>query len=194
MDDLAPPTTAYLLLAPLRARDERRVVPHDCLLHLGEDDPLPQDPSRAVTLPLGRWLIETEALTARGRAWPRLSGEDRLEALAPHLERVERVALLFPTFADGRAYSLARLLRERHGFAGELRAVGEVLRDQLFYMWRCGFNAFELAPGVDPEEALTAWQDFTVSYQPATDQEQPAWRRYDRRTIEISSVPKSAAE
>ncbi len=79
------------------------------------------------------------------------------------------IALEFPAHGDGRAYSQARLLRDRLAFDGELRATGDVLRDQLFYMQRCGFNAFELAPGRDPEDALAALREFTVCYQPAAD-------------------------
>ena len=84
------------------------------------------------------------------------------------------VALEFPKFRDGRAYSTARLLRERYGFAGELRAVGDVLRDQFLFMHRCGFDAFEVAD----EQAVAAWRkaiaEFTVFYQTATDGRAPA--------------------
>jgi uncharacterized protein (DUF934 family) len=93
-----------------------------------------------------------------------LGPTEDLEQAAPSLARARVVAVSFPRFADGRGYSIARLLRERYGYRGELRAVGEVARDHLWLMARCGFDAFELRAGEDPEEALTAFDDFTVSY------------------------------
>ena len=87
------------------------------------------------------------------------------------------VAIRFPRFGDGRAYSIARLLRERHGYKGELRAVGEVGRDNLHYMRQCGFDAFELRAGEDPQEALAAFGDFSEAYQSSTAQPLPLFRR-----------------
>ncbi|MGB5063692.1 MAG: DUF934 domain-containing protein, partial [Candidatus Competibacter sp.] len=81
-----------------------------------------------------------------------------------------------PKFSDGRAYSQARLLRERHGYRGEIRAVGDVLRDQLFFMARCGFDAFEPRADRSLEDALAAFGDFSASYQPAADQPLPLYR------------------
>lgn len=87
------------------------------------------------------------------------------------------IAVKFPIFADGRGFSIGRLLRERHDFKGELRAVGSPIRDQLTYLRRVGFNAFQLAEHYDPEEALTSLQDFSDSYQVAVDQPSPLFRR-----------------
>jgi len=87
------------------------------------------------------------------------------------------VAVHFPQFADGRGYSLGRLLRERYGWRGELRAIGDVLRDQLFYLTRCGFDAFDLREDQDLQAALSAFDDFSESYQTAVDQRQPLFRR-----------------
>jgi uncharacterized protein (DUF934 family) len=87
------------------------------------------------------------------------------------------VAVHFPKFNDGRGYSSARLLRERLGFAGELRAVGDVLRDQLFLLARCGFDSFALRADQDPASALSAFKDFSVRYQAATDEVLPLFRR-----------------
>ena len=81
------------------------------------------------------------------------------------LEGVTRVEVNFPKFGDGRGYSIARLLRERHGYRGELRAVGHITRDLLFYMESCGFDAFELRAGEDAREALAGFEDFSYSYQ-----------------------------
>ena len=88
--------------------------------------------------------------------------------LANDFDQLALIAVRFPKFTDGRGYSIARLLR-RLGWKGELRAVGDVLRDQLFYMTRCGFDAFALRDDQDPQVALTAFSDFTVPYQPAID-------------------------
>jgi uncharacterized protein (DUF934 family) len=87
------------------------------------------------------------------------------------------IAVNFPRFGDGRGYSIARLLRERYGYKGELRAVGEVARDHLQAMSRCGFDAFQLREGEDPLEALAAFDDFSDSYQATVAQPQPLFRR-----------------
>ena len=87
------------------------------------------------------------------------------------------IAINFPTFGDGRGYSIARLLRERYGYKGELRAVGEVARDHLHAMAQCGFDAFQLRAGEDPQEALKAFGDFSEQYQATAAQPQPLFRR-----------------
>ncbi len=87
------------------------------------------------------------------------------------------IAVNFPKFGDGRGYSIARLLRERYGYKGELRAVGEVARDHLQAMSRCGFDAFQLREGEDVQEALAAFDDFSDSYQATAAQPQPLFRR-----------------
>ncbi len=86
------------------------------------------------------------------------------------------IILEFPAFKDGRAYSQARLLRERFGFAGEIRARGAVLRDQLFFMKRCGFDAFEFS-GPNADAAAGAMHEFSFAYQGAADDYDPVWRR-----------------
>jgi len=87
------------------------------------------------------------------------------------------IAVNFPKFGDGRGYSIARLLRERYGYQGELRAVGEVARDHLHAMAQCGFDAFQLREGEDPQEALAAFGDFSDNYQATAAQPQPLFRR-----------------
>jgi len=87
------------------------------------------------------------------------------------------IAVSFPKFSDGRGYSIGRLLRERHGYKGELRAVGEVARDHLHAMEQCGFNAFQLREGEDPQEALAAFGDFSDSYQATAARPEPLFRR-----------------
>ena len=99
-----------------------------------------------------------------------------MSELTSDLGKLALIVLTFPKFADGRAYTQARKLR-RSGFKGELRATGEVLRDQLFYMTRVGFNAFELQEGRDPENALEAFKDFSVTYQSSADDNRAIYNR-----------------
>ncbi|MGI0116251.1 DUF934 domain-containing protein [Zooshikella sp. RANM57] len=99
------------------------------------------------------------------------------EVLSPYIHQLAVIAINFPSFTDGRGYSIARILRERLGYQGELRAVGDILHDQLFYLKRCGFDAFKLHAEKDPEEALRGLNAFSVSYQGANDHPQPLFRR-----------------
>ena len=107
----------------------------------------------------------------------RLEPADDPAELAADVDRLQLVAINFPKFADGRGYSCAVLLRTRHGYRGELRAVGDVGRDQLFYLKRCGFDAFALAPHRDPHAALASLGDFNVRYQGSVDDPLPLFRR-----------------
>jgi uncharacterized protein (DUF934 family) len=97
--------------------------------------------------------------------------------LADDLAALPMIAIHFPTFADGRGYSYARELRTRYGYQGEIRAVGDVLQDQLFYLWRCGFNAFDIRADRDAAEALKGLKDFTVTYQADARDPRPIYRR-----------------
>jgi uncharacterized protein (DUF934 family) len=97
----------------------------------------------------------------------RLDPGDDPASVAHELARATRVEVSFPKFGDGRGFSIARLLRGRYGYKGELRAVGHITRDHLHYLARVGFDAFELREGEDPAEALAAFDTFTVSYQRA---------------------------
>jgi uncharacterized protein (DUF934 family) len=123
-----------------------------------------------VLVSAARFLEDPEALLARvgelGVIWP--NNRD-LDDLLPYLDRLAAVALVFPSFRDGRAYSQARLLRERHGYGGELRATGQVLRDQFLFMLRAGFDTLEVKKESDAEAfALTA-KRYSVFYQPTGD-------------------------
>ncbi len=146
-------------------------------IHLDDDQSLPSDASD-ITVTVQRWQADREALAGHaGRVGVRLSPSDDLAPVLPVLATLPLVAVEFPKFTDGRGYSLARLLRDRHGYAGELRAVGNVLRDQLLYMHRCGFDAFELQAGKSVREALNAFSEFSVHYQAAADDPRPLFRR-----------------
>jgi len=132
-----------------------------------------------VLIPLGLWQgLADELLDRRtGRIGVWLDSHEDPAALADSLGRIALIAVRFPQFTDGRGYSIARLLRERHGWQGELRAFGDVQRDQLHYLARCGFDAFELNDGIEAEAALSAFRDFSDSYQAAADQPLPLYRR-----------------
>ncbi len=143
--------------------------------------PLPDGP---VIVPLALWQARRETLLARGQVAVWLDSHERAEAIAADLAKLPLVALNFPKFADGRAYSTATLLRGRYAYAGELRAVGDVLRDQFFYMKRCGFDALqprsERYTDAQLQAALASLQDFSEPYQGATDQAEPLFRRQAR--------------
>jgi uncharacterized protein (DUF934 family) len=133
--------------------------------------PLPEDgepaPDGKVVVTLEQWQAGRERLRGHnGRLGLRLKSDQSPAQIADDLHYFDLVALEFPRFGDGRAYSYARLLRERYDFKGELRAVGNVLRDQLLFMLRCGFDAFEVAN----ENAAEAWRDaiaeISLWYQP----------------------------
>ena len=140
----------------------------DSFVHLADDAELPAGAS--VLVSAARFLENPESLLAKtarlGVIWP--NNRD-LDDLLPYLDRLAAVALVFPSFRDGRAYSQARLLRERHGYRGELRATGQVLRDQFLFMLRAGFDALEVRKESDAEAfALTA-RRYSVFYQPTGD-------------------------
>ena len=107
----------------------------------------------------------------------RLEPQDDPAAFADRIVSAARIEVNFPKFGDGRGFSIARLLRERYGYKGELRAVGEVARDHLYYMEQCGFDAFLLRDGEDVEEALAAFDDFSEAYQATAAQPVPLFRR-----------------
>jgi uncharacterized protein (DUF934 family) len=133
-------------------------------------------------LSLSQWnaLQESPAATERAGKLGVLLKSDELPDQIVRPERAPLVAIEFPKFGDGRGYSSARLLRDRLGYKGELRAVGDVLRDQLFYMHRVGIDSFALKPGKDIEGALSAFDDFSVAYQAAADDPRPLFRRVSR--------------
>lgn len=136
-------------------------------------------PDRArLIVPLSVWNAERDALLARGvPVGVRLEGSDDPAVLVADLPKLGLIAIDFPKFTDGRGYSIARLLRERHGWTGPLRAVGDVLRDQLFYMLRCGFDQFVLKHDDHVDAALTAYRDFTEAYQTSVERKRPLFAR-----------------
>ena len=135
---------------------------------------LPQDVP--VIVPLARWRADRDALATRGNAGVWLApAEDPLQ-LAGDVDVLPVIAVDFPKFTDGRGYSTARLLRERLGYVGELRAIGDVQRDQLYYLSQVGFDAFAMANDHDPEAAVASLRDFSDGYQ-ITQARTPWFRR-----------------
>lgn len=135
-------------------------------------------PAGQVIVPVAVWLAQKETLQARGDIGVWLDSDEGAELIGDEATRFPVIGVNFPLFMDGRAFSTARLLRERYGFTGELRAVGNFIRDQLCYLRRCGVNAFEFAnPEANLDEAVKSLQDFNEYYQASVDQPLPLFRR-----------------
>jgi len=142
-------------------------------------------------LPLALWRAEREALRARAEIGVWLKPDDDPELLADDVATLPLVAVDFPQFTDGRGYSTARLLREKLGFSGELRAIGDVLRDQLYYLRQCGFNAFAVRADRNLEEALKGLGDFSDNYQATAARPVPLFRR--RRAPVAADAPSQSS-
>jgi uncharacterized protein (DUF934 family) len=133
--------------------------------------------SGPVIVPLALWVARREELLSRGDVGVWLAPADRPDVLADDVHALPLVAIDFPKFGDGRGYSIARLLRDRYGYRAELRAIGDVLRDQLYAMAECGFDAFSIRADSDTTDALDGLRDFTGLYASTTRQPQPWFRR-----------------
>jgi len=150
---------------PLIKDDE---IVADPWIAVDDEEALPEGAPAIVSL--ARWRAEHEVLAGRNAPLGiRLRADQPPGEIAAELDRFQVIALEFPSFGDGRAYSYARLLRERHGYRGELRAVGQVLRDQALFMRRCGFDAFEVAEGAGVAGWREALGEISVFYQPTED-------------------------
>ena len=151
-------------------------IVEDSYVRVLDDAPLPDD--GPVLLTAQRFLADADELLQRDAAigviWP---NDRKVAELAPWIDRLSLIALVFPKFKDGRAYSQARLLRERYGFRGELRATGDVLRDQFQFLLRAGFDALEVKKPADANAFAQAAARFSVFYQPSADGRPPALRR-----------------
>lgn len=149
------------------------VVQDDWTLLDGE--PLPA--TGKIIVPLTLWLAQRENLLVRGDVGVWIAADEEVEALADDVAALPLIAVDFPVFTDGRGFSTGRLLRERFGFKGELRAVGDVFKDTICYLYRCGFNAFAVRPDKNIHDALQGLQDFTEFYQSGVNQPLPLFRR-----------------
>jgi uncharacterized protein (DUF934 family) len=164
-------------MRPAFIRNRQRA--HDDFVHLDDDSEI--DRNVSVLVSYARWQREHETL--RDRSGPlgiRIPSDLPATELGHDAGRFSVIAIELPAFTDGRVYTTARLLRHRYRYRGELRATGNVLRDQLQYLERCGFDAFELDGRHDPDNALSGFEDFSVKYQPAIDETEPLFRRVNR--------------
>jgi uncharacterized protein (DUF934 family) len=145
----------------------------DIFIDVADEDEIPEGP---VIISMTRFQAEGDALIGANRpVGVRVNSDEAIEDLAYDLPRIAVVALVFPKFRDGRHYSSARLLRERYSYAGEIRAVGDVLLEQARFMLRCGFDAFIPADGSTPEAWAAAANRYRHVYQRATDDLVPAF-------------------
>ncbi|MEK7435655.1 MAG: DUF934 domain-containing protein [Pseudomonadota bacterium] len=157
---------------------KHRIVIQDSWQLLEQNAPGALPFSGDVIVPLDLWAKERDALSFRlGRVGVWLEADADPAAIAPDLAHFHLIAIRLARFTDGRGYSLARLLRERYGYRRELRAIGDVQRDQLFYLSRCGFDAFALRADQDPDKALHAFDDFGETYQASVERPYPLFRR-----------------
>lgn len=150
--------------------DSWQLLSSDCSLEEALLEPQP-------IVPLTLWqkyTTELKKLPALG-LW--LDSHEAIEDIVENLALFPLIALNFPVFTDGRHFSSARLLRERYAYQGEIRAIGDVLRDQLFFMQRCGFDAYVIRADRCPYDALQSLTEFSVCYQSAVDSPQPLFRR-----------------
>ena len=141
-----------------------------------------------VIVPLQVWLKQRDVLRQRAEIGVWLASDERPEVLKDDINRFSVIAVDFPKFSDGRGYSIAYNLRARLGYTGELRAIGDVLRDQLFYMQRVGFDAFAPRPDRKIEDALKGLSDFSEVYQTSFDRKQPLFRRVQRKGNQVTST------
>jgi uncharacterized protein (DUF934 family) len=159
---------------------ENGQIVQDRYHYLGNDEPIPE--RVPVIVSAQRFLADADGLIRRdgslGVLWP---NDRRIAELAPWLGHLALVALQFPKFRDGRAYSQARLLRETNGFRGTLRATGDVLRDQFHFLIRAGFDSFEVKKATDASAFVQAASRYSVVYQPSADGRVPALRKRVQR-------------
>jgi uncharacterized protein (DUF934 family) len=169
----------YLIRDGVVVADDWRLVPATA------DEAAATLPDGKLILPLNVWLAQTDAVAERQQplgVW--LDSNQDPSEIADAADSLAVIAVNFPKFADGRGYSIAALLRTRYGFKGELRAVGDVLRDQLFYMQRVGFNAFAIRADRDIHDAVKALDDFSATYQWSAELTAPLCKR--RRLRELA--------
>ena len=181
---------------PKLIKNDQVVVDEWKVLRLAEGET-----PETVKLPAGPVLVPVSVWTARRsclvcseyeHGWPLgvwLAADEGPESIARDIDDFTVIGVELSNFTDGRGYSTARLLRERHGYDGELRAIGDVLRDQLFYLRRVGFDAFAVRADKDIDAALAGLYDFTAAYQSAAD---PGLRLY-RRPTQASTTLAAAA-
>nr|WP_315469330.1 DUF934 domain-containing protein [uncultured Undibacterium sp.] len=169
---------------------DRAIIEDDWeILQLSEDDTADaiEVPEGKVIVPLKVWQLQRDKLIQRAKdsaeiaVW--FSSNEQAKELQSDLPLFNLLAVDFPKFADGRGYSIAYNLRTRFSYSGELRAIGDVLRDQLFYMQRVGFNSFAVRADKNIHDAIKGLTDFSEKYQTSVDEKNPLFRRVERTGI-----------
>ena len=161
----------------------REVVADDWRVLRLEENETPEGvvvPEGKVIVPLSVWLAQKETLSQRAELGVWIAADERFESLKGDADRFAVIAVDFPKFSDGRGYSIAFNVRKRLGYTGELRAIGDVLRDQLFSMSRVGFNAYATRKDRSIHDALKGLTVFSETYQASVDQPLPLFRRKER--------------
>jgi uncharacterized protein (DUF934 family) len=164
----------------------RAVVDNDAwqVVQAAEDGALPEVsalPAGQVLVPLAYWLAHRDALVAaktKDQLGVWLSPDSEPAEIAGDLDKISLIGAHFPAFSDGRGFSTAHLLRSQYGWTGELRAFGDVLRDLLFHLERCGFDSFAVRADKDIHDALKAFGEFSDVYQGSNDEPLPLYRRH----------------
>ena len=160
----------------MRVIKDNRII-EDEWQRLKEIDVVDELPEGKVIMTFTYWQANRDRLIAQNKKYAVcINGDVETEEVVKDMEHFELIALDFPVFTDGRSYSHARLLRERYGYTGELRAVGDVLRDQLFFMQRCGIDSYQVREDKNIEDALNAFTELSVKYQTAADRVQPVYK------------------
>jgi uncharacterized protein (DUF934 family) len=153
-----------------------KAIVDDTWIAVADDTDVPE--YGEILVSFDRWNANRDELKARrDPVGVQLNGEQDIRSLADDLDALALVAFEFPVFADGRCYTHARILRDQLGFKGQIRAVGDILRDQIFYMNRVGFDAFEVSDTQAIEEVIEGLNDFSVTYQASSDVRTPLYRR-----------------
>ncbi|KAF0815092.1 hypothetical protein IGB42_00169 [Andreprevotia sp. IGB-42] len=159
-------------------RDRQIVDDNTLTLRLNEDGSFADVPAEgAVLVPLKQFVAQKGALQVRGNVGVWFAPDDEPEDLGADAQALAVIGVEFPAFTDGRGFSIGRLLRERYGYTGELRAFGDVFKDTINYLYRCGFNAFAVREDKDIVEAAKGLDDFPEFYQSSVQQPQPLFRR-----------------
>ncbi len=149
-------------------------------LHEGDAADSIRVPEGKVIVPIPVWNCQHETLCARAGLGLWLAGFERIEDIPDDVHRFPVIAVDFHKFTDGRGYTIAYRLRQQLGYRGELRAMGDIMRDQLFYLERVGFDSFAVRADKDPQAELAGFDDFSVTYQPSADTDAPLFRRVER--------------
>lgn len=173
---------------PLIVADEFQVVEPGTA-----DSPAAIPVEGKVLVHLSAWEANKAELSARAQAGELgvyLNPEDNPEQLQDDVKVLKLIAFNFPVFKYGQGYSGAVLLRTRYGFTGDIRAFGDIWRDQFFFLARCGFTQFDIKEGKSLEDALNAFADFTIPYQTSADGSLPVFNR--RAAAVVTSAEKSA--